>query len=46
MDFQGKSEQEARQAILEAVASYYHAFKRRAKTFCAGRPDKICWTGF
>lgn len=33
MDFQGKSEREARQAILEAVVSYYHAFKGEKKSF-------------
>lgn len=43
MNFHGKSEQEARQIILEAVTSYYHAYKETQKPFVPG--DSIRYAG-
>ena len=37
------SEQEARQEILDLVASYYHEYKENRKDFQPG--DRICYAG-
>lgn len=43
MDFTGKSEQQARAEILEAVGAYYHAFKENKKPFAPG--DRLNYAG-
>lgn len=43
MDFTGKSEQQARGEILEAVGAYYHAFKENKKPFTPG--DRLNYAG-
>lgn len=43
MDFSGKSEQQARGEILEAVGAYYHTFKENKKPFEPG--DRLNYAG-